>query len=70
MIGVMKYLARLAGVGFKLQKPADSNSFDPKWAKLKKLNMYRPGPDHPNSAARHLLLACCELGLIDLAGLL
>ena len=56
MIGVVKYLATLEGTSVFVQRPADSKSFDPKWAKLKRLGWYRPGPDHPNSATRHMIL--------------
>jgi hypothetical protein len=69
-IGVARYLARHAGVRFKLQTPSAASTFDPKFAKLRRIGWDTPGPDHMRAASRHLLLACAEEGLIDLKQLL
>jgi len=70
MIGVLRYLVARRNqqmgyrgteslppnVPFITQPPGAGTAFaGPKWSKLKAIGWYRPGPDHSNSAAGHLL---------------
>lgn len=64
-IGVLRYLARKADVGFHLQAPVDAKKFATN-DKLKALDWYTPTKGgHANDAARHLLLYCTKNKLID-----
>lgn len=64
-IGVVGFLCRTNGVPLKMQEPAVARSFDEDWSKLKTLGWYTPGPDHARSAARHLLVAALEYGVVE-----
>lgn len=65
-IGVLRYLCRLAGTTFVEQPPGTGKNFAGKrWVNLKQFGWYRPGPDHANSAAGHLLFYLCQQRLID-----
>lgn len=63
-IGVLRFLCRTRGVPFALVTPAASKSFSTD-AKLRKLGWYYPTPGgHRNDAARVLLVAAVEQGLV------
>jgi hypothetical protein len=68
-IGVGRFLARKAGVPFETQMPADAFSFASR-AKLAKLGWHTPGPDHADSASKHLVLALARHRAIDLSRLI
>ncbi len=56
MIGVTRWICHKRGVHFVEQDPGLGKKFaGARWAKLRRLDWYRPGPDHANSAAGHLL---------------
>lgn len=69
-IGALRYLAGRAGTAFRLITAAASKNFATD-AKLKKLGWYDPSPGgHKNDAARVLLTAAVDVGVIDAARLL
>lgn len=64
-IGVLRYLTRAyLGQEVIMYSPAAAKSFS-KDEKLKAVGLYRPGHDHGNDAARHLLLHLVNRKLID-----
>jgi len=62
-IGVIRWLAYRAGVGFRLQSPAEAKGFSTNF-KLRAVGWYDGIPEHARDAARHLLLACVREGLV------
>lgn len=54
-IGVMRYLCHKHGRPFELQLPTEAMSFATN-DKLKKAGWHKKGVDHPNDAARHLMV--------------
>jgi hypothetical protein len=68
LIGVGRYLASAYRKDFKLQAPSAAKTFcDDK--KLRAMDMWTKGLDHPRDATRHLVLYVCEQRLIDLRAL-
>jgi len=63
-IGVIRWLAYRAGVGFRLQSPAEAKGFSTN-LKLRAVGWYDGIPEHARDAARHLLLACVREGLVS-----
>lgn len=65
-IGILRYLCREQKVRFVESPPGLGKRFAGKgWSTLKILDWYRPGPDHANSAAGHLLSYLVQERLID-----
>lgn len=56
VIGVMKFLARRAGVRSEGQSPGAAKNFVTN-AQLKKIGLWVPGQDHARDGIRHLVLA-------------
>lgn len=69
LIGVGRYLARQYGTRFVLQSPAEAKMFATD-EKLKALDMWHRGSDHPRDATRHLLLFLAKEHAIDLRRLI
>jgi hypothetical protein len=63
-IGVVRWHCEHNDVGFNLYTPAQAKSFSTD-AKLKRMDWWTKGLDHPRDAARHLLLYLVENRLID-----
>lgn len=56
IIGVLRWMCHKADVHFEEQAPGLGLKFaGTRWAKLRRLGWYSPGPDHANSAAGHLI---------------
>ena len=68
LIGVTRYLARVYDVEFTMQAPSEAKMFATD-AKLKAMDMWTKGVDHPRDATRHLVLYLCNKRLIDLVKL-
>lgn len=64
-IGVGRHLAKRANVPFETQRPGDARAFGTRH-KLDTLGWHTKGPDHADSASRHLLLALARHREIDL----
>lgn len=64
LIGIIRYLADRYEKPILPQAPSDAMGFASN-KKLRALDWYTPGPDHPNDAARHLLLYLDKRKLID-----
>lgn len=67
-IGVGRYLCKCYGIEFITQTPSEGMSFGTD-TKLRAMGWFTPGPDHANSASKHLLLALVNRRLIDVAAL-
>jgi hypothetical protein len=61
VIGVMKFLARRAGVQIEGQSPASAKNFVSN-DQLRKLGLWQPGKDHARDAIRHLVLGIVSYG--------
>lgn len=68
LIGVGRYLARVYGVEFVTQSPSEAKTFCTD-DKLKALDMWTKGVDHPRDATRHLVTFLAARRLIDLRAL-
>lgn len=68
-IGVGRHLAMRADVIFETQRPSDAKAFGTRH-KLDVLGWHSKGPDHADSASRHLLLALARHRVIDLTKLI
>lgn len=64
MIGILRYQARLAGVPFETQKPADAAAFTTR-QKLLNLGWWTVGSDHARSATKHMVLYLVKHDLIS-----
>ncbi len=62
-IGVLRFLTHQYECEFILQTPSAAKSFATN-TKLKKIGWYKPGKDHANDAARHLMVYAVGHGLI------
>lgn len=67
-IGVGRYLAAVYGVPFVTQTPSEAKTFVTD-EKLKAMDMWTRGVDHPRDATRHLMLWLCTNGHMDLRDL-
>lgn len=65
VIGTLRYLCHKHEQHFRLQTPVDAKNFASN-DKLKLAGFYVVGQEHARDAARHLLLALVQLGLIEL----
>lgn len=61
VIGVMKFIARRAGVRIEGQSPASAKKFVGD-DQLRKLGLWQPGKDHARDAIRHLVLGIVSWG--------
>lgn len=55
IIGHVDGIAQRDGIPLDFQLPSEAMTFATN-EKLRAIDWYKPGPDHPNDAARHLLL--------------
>lgn len=62
VIGVLKFLARRAGVRYEAQGPGAAKNFVTD-AQLRKIGLYKKGEDHARDAIRHLVLGICSFGV-------
>lgn len=69
MIGMTRYLCRIAGIPLIESRPADVMRFATD-DKLRRIGWYVTGPDHARDALRHLLTFAAETSIIDPAQLL
>ena len=69
LIGLTRYLTRVAEVPLVEQPPSDAKMFSTD-EKLKRIGWYVPGPDHARDALRHLLVHAAEHGLVSVQSLL
>jgi hypothetical protein len=63
-IGALRWGCRTAGTEFVLQSPGEAKRFSTD-AKLRRVNWWTRGTDHPRDASRHLLLYLARNGLVD-----
>lgn len=63
IIGALRWIAHARNIPFVIQTPSDALSFMTD-AKLKRLGLYTPGPDHARDATRHLVLYLVREGLL------
>lgn len=63
-LGALRFMCMEYQVPFTVQTPAAAKRFATN-EKLKKVGWYRPGKDHANDAARHLMVFGVSNGLLD-----